>query len=1042
MANYSKLLSLISGADRTVDFSLAGNILELGGSGLQMDGSTSGHVSISASATTTTYSMIWPPAQAASSGFVLSNDGTGVLSWVSASAGSVSSVALSLPSSVFAVSGSPVTSTGTLTGTFQNQTANQVFSGPATGSAAAPTFRSLVAADIPSLSGVYANINLSNLATTSLNQDLLPSSALGRNLGSATLPFLGTYTNAVNFVTISGSPLSIGTMNCSASGILIDTVSGTNTNGINIETGNATGTSGNITLQPGLGATVGNIILNAPVTQFMNANGGIIGQSAGGTGSYNIVWPTAQGGASTVLQNNGSGVLSWASASSGTVTSVALGVPAGTFLAVSGSPITTSGTLQLTFGGGALPVPNGGTGNTSLPAHSVLLGAGTGNIASVSPGAVGSILQGLGASTDPIFASAIQLGIGGTTSGSIALANGSSSGALVTIQNLGATTAYNFNLPATPGSAGQVLTSEGGGSNSMIWSSAATGSVTSVAFADDSTTPIYAVSGSPVTTSGTLGITLQTQSANTIFSGPTSGSAAQPGFRTLVAADIPSLSGVYANVNLSNLSAPTAFNVDLIPASALNLSIGTQAVPLKDVWTKEALFETTAGTIDGTVFSDGANFNFLAGSGLTSKITTQINGSGGTQSTIITTGDAAGSGASGNVLIEVGAFTGGATQGHISLDAAYVDANSTNIINLASPVNPNDAVNKAYVDNFINATSWKTAVLVATTANITLSGEQTIDGVTTSASRVLVKNQSAPANNGIYVSAAGAWARSTDMSTWAEVPAAAVFVESGTVNADLGWVCTSQPGGTLGTTAINFVQFSSAGAYSADNVTLQLISGVFSIKNAGVGTSQLGSVTDGVTLDQSGAGSTIEIKAGGVGTTQLAAASVTAAKLGAVTDGITADQNGAGSTIEVLNSPALKRSLVAGQSFAANTSYAVRWGLTANGETAGRVYAADTTTSSFDLFYVIGMASSATSVSAGQSIVVTNMGSFNLSSADSAFASGTDGEAVFLTASGTFSTTPPNVSGLAVTRIGMVQVQSATVGSNIIDVWPQVIGVN
>lgn len=62
---------------------------------------------------------------------------------------------------------------------------------------------------------------------------------------------------------------------------------------------------------------------------------------------------------------------------------------------------------------------------------------------------------------------------------------------------------------------------------------------------------------------------------------------------------------------------------------------------------------------------------------------------------------------------------------------------------------------------------------------------------------------------------------------------------------------------------------------------------------------KLGTVTDGVTLDQSGAGSTLEIKALGVGTGQIAAAAVTAAKLGAVTDGTTLDQSGAGSTLEV-----------------------------------------------------------------------------------------------------------------------------------------------
>lgn len=65
--------------------------------------------------------------------------------------GTVTSVALSLPTSVFTISGSPVTTTGTLTGTFHTQNANTVFAGPASGAAAAPTFRSLVAADINGL---------------------------------------------------------------------------------------------------------------------------------------------------------------------------------------------------------------------------------------------------------------------------------------------------------------------------------------------------------------------------------------------------------------------------------------------------------------------------------------------------------------------------------------------------------------------------------------------------------------------------------------------------------------------------------------------------------------------------------------------------------------------------------------------------------------------------------------------------------------------------------------------------------------------------
>ena len=71
--------------------------------------------------------------------------------------GTVTSVGLSLPN-IFTVSGSPVTSSGTLTASLATQTANQILAGPTTGSAAAPAFRALVAGDLPDLSGAYLPI--------------------------------------------------------------------------------------------------------------------------------------------------------------------------------------------------------------------------------------------------------------------------------------------------------------------------------------------------------------------------------------------------------------------------------------------------------------------------------------------------------------------------------------------------------------------------------------------------------------------------------------------------------------------------------------------------------------------------------------------------------------------------------------------------------------------------------------------------------------------------------------------------------------------
>jgi hypothetical protein len=151
-----------------------------------------------------------------------------------------------------------------------------------------------------------------------------------------------------------------------------------------------------------------------------------------------------------------------------------------------------------------------------------------------------------------------------------------------------------------------------------------------------------------------------------------------------------------------------------------------------------------------------------------------------------------------------------------ALPTSDISLNSRKITNLADPIGANDAANKQYVDGLAQGLDTKASVKAATTVNITLSGTQTVDGVALVANdRCLVKDQSTPATNGVYLVQAGAWTRSTDMDLWTEIPSAYVFVEQGTVNADTGWTCTSDQGGTLGTTAITWAQFSGAGSITA-----------------------------------------------------------------------------------------------------------------------------------------------------------------------------------------------------------------------------------
>jgi len=147
---------------------------------------------------------------------------------------------------------------------------------------------------------------------------------------------------------------------------------------------------------------------------------------------------------------------------------------------------------------------------------------------------------------------------------------------------------------------------------------------------------------------------------------------------------------------------------------------------------------------------------------------------------------------------------------------ASVSMGSQKITNLAEPTASSDAATKNYVDSAVAGLKWKTSVKAATTTNITLSGTQTIDGVSVVAGdRVLVKNQSTASANGIYIVASGAWSRATDADAWAELVSSAVFVEQGTTQADSAWTCTSDAGGTLGTTAVSWSIFVGTSVYTA-----------------------------------------------------------------------------------------------------------------------------------------------------------------------------------------------------------------------------------
>jgi hypothetical protein len=347
------------------------------------------------------------------------------------SGGTVTSVGLADGSTkpIFTVSGSPVTGSGTLTLTLQNQNANTVFAGPASGSAAQPTFRPLVANDIPSLSYV---------SSVTASTPLFSSGGLNPNL-------------------------TIQVANTSQSGYLSST---------DWNTFNNKQASGNY-----ITALTGDATASGPGSAALTL--ATVNSNIGSFGSSTSIPSFTVNAKGLITAASGNAVIAPASTLSGTTLNSS----------VVSSSLTSVGTITSgTWNGTTIAIANGGTGQTSASAAFNALSPIT---------STGDLIVGNGVN------SATRLGIG---------------------------------------SSNQVLTVSGG---TAVWANPATsGTVTSVALSDSSTSPIYTVSGSPVTSSGTLALTLKTQSANTVFAGPSSGSAAQPTFRPLVANDIPSLSYV------------------------------------------------------------------------------------------------------------------------------------------------------------------------------------------------------------------------------------------------------------------------------------------------------------------------------------------------------------------------------------------------------------------------------------------------------------------------------------------------------------------
>ena len=191
-----------------------------------------------------------------------------------------------------------------------------------------------------------------------------------------------------------------------------------------------------------------------------------------------------------------------------------------------------------------------------------------------------------------------------------------------------------------------------------------------------------------------------------------------------------------------------------------------------------------------------------------------------------------------NLRIDGNSIISTDTNGGITLDpngTGHISASNALIKDVATPVDPNDAANKAYVDAVAEGLHIHASVQAATTAAITgsvtydngTSGVgatlttdtpiNTLDGYSlVNGDRILIKNQANTGHNGIYIrTSSTVFTRAADFNTVAEIASGDfLFVSNGTVNGKTGWVNTSKSI-TVGTTAVVFEQFSGAGTYIA-----------------------------------------------------------------------------------------------------------------------------------------------------------------------------------------------------------------------------------
>jgi uncharacterized cupin superfamily protein len=331
--------------------------------------------------------------------------------------------------------------------------------------------------------------------------------------------------------------------------------------------------------------------------------------------------------------------------------------------------------------------------------------------------------------------------------------------------------------------------------------------------------------------------------------------------------------------NLSNLSGTNTGDQDLTNYATATTAYTTDNAILRADNAGRNTQQSVVTISDTGDFAGAGNFSGTGAtlSGLDASTVVVTDGSKNLASSAVTT-------------TELGYLDGVTSSVQTQLDAkiptSYLDTDTSLAANSDTKIATQKAT-KAYVDAIATGAIPQTATDLATTANITLSGEQTIDGTLTSSSRVLVKDQTDNTENGVYDTGAGAWTRATDYDSTAEILQGTYFpVQSGTANANTIWVMTEDDVTSVGSDPINFTLFQSASVYTAgDGLDLNAFEFSADIKaNDGliIDTTELTVAYDDSTIGI--VSNQLAVKAGGITGNEIANGTIDEVKLDASTN--------------------------------------------------------------------------------------------------------------------------------------------------------------